>query len=130
MKSARHAEFCGPLPSRGSSITPALRHRRRWPEIVDGIAADRGITTVEQVTERWQLGKRTLQRLFDEYVGVWPRWVISRYRLHLAIERLCADGPADWAQLALELGYFDQAHFIRDFKALVGRPPAAYVRGR
>jgi AraC-like DNA-binding protein len=101
----------------------------RVGEIVDGIAADRGITTVEQVTERWQLGKRTLQRLFNEYVGVGPKWVISRYRLHEAIERLSGDGPEDWTQLALELGYFDQAHFIRDFKALVGRPPAAYVRG-
>jgi AraC-like DNA-binding protein len=97
-------------------------------EIVDRIAADRSITTVEQVMERWQLGKRTLQRLFNEYVGVGPKWVINRYRLHEAIERLAGDAPVDWTQLALELGYFDQAHFIRDFKALVGRPPAAYAR--
>jgi AraC-like DNA-binding protein len=101
----------------------------RVGEIVDGIAADRGITTVEQVTARWRLGKRTLQRLFNGYVGVGPKWVINRYRLHEAIERLAGDAPADWTQLALELGYFDQAHFIRDFKALVGRTPAAYVRG-
>jgi AraC-like DNA-binding protein len=115
--------FAGRLPPPDPDVD-------RVGEIVDGIAADRGITTVEQVTERWQLGKRTLQRLFNEYVGVWPKWVINRYRLHEAIERLAGDGPADWTQLALELGYFDQAHFIRDFKALVGRPPAAYVRGR
>jgi AraC-like DNA-binding protein len=101
----------------------------RVGEIVDCIAADRSVTTVEQVMDRWQLGKRTLQRLFNEYVGVGPKWVINRYRLHEAIERLAGDAPADWTQLALELGYFDQSHFIRDFKALVGRPPAAYVRG-
>jgi AraC-like DNA-binding protein len=69
-----------------------------------------------------------LQRWFNEYVGVGPKWVINRYRLHEAIERLAGDLPVDWTQLALELGYFDQAHFIRDFKALVGVPPAAYVR--
>jgi AraC-like DNA-binding protein len=92
------------------------------------IAVDRTITTVEQVLHRWRLGKRMLQRLFNEYVGVGPKWVINRYRLHEAIERLAGDPPKDWTQLALELGYFDQAHFIRDFKALVGRPPAAYVR--
>jgi AraC-like DNA-binding protein len=101
----------------------------RVGEIVDSIAADRAITTVEQVMERWQLSKRMLQRLFNEYVGVGPKWVICRYRLHEAIERLAGDAPPDWTQLALKLGYFDQAHFIRDFKALVGRPPAAYVRG-
>ena len=100
----------------------------RVGEIVDIIAVDRSITTVEQVMERWQVGKRTLQRLFNEYVGVGPKWVINRYRLHEAIERLADNPPTGWTQLALELGYFDQAHFIRDFKALVGRPPAAYVR--
>lgn len=100
----------------------------RVGEIVDSIAEDRSITAVEQVMERWHLGKRMLQRLFNEYVGVGPKWVINRYRLHEAIERLTGDSPVDWTQLSLELGYFDQAHFIRDFKALVGVPPAAYVR--
>jgi AraC-like DNA-binding protein len=35
----------------------------------------------------------------------------------------------DWSSLALDLGYFDQAHFIRDFKALVGRTPGDYGVG-
>jgi AraC-like DNA-binding protein len=109
-------------------VPPADPDVDRVGEIVDAIAVDRSITTVEQVTERWRLGKRMLQRLFNDYVGVGPKWVINRYRLHEAIERLAGHPPADWTQLALELGYFDQAHFIRDFKALVGRTPAAYVR--
>lgn len=113
------------LGARLPSLDPNVE---RVGEIIDAIAEDRSITTVEQVMARWQLGKRTLQRLLNEYVGVGPKWVINRYRLHEAIARLAGDPPADWTQLALELGYFDQAHFIRDFKALVGRPPAAYVR--
>lgn len=100
----------------------------RVGEIVDTIAVDREITTVEQVLERWSIGKRTLQRLFNDYVGIGPKWVINRYRLHEALNRLAEGGDVDWVQLALELGYFDQAHFIRDFKALVGRPPAEYAR--
>jgi AraC-like DNA-binding protein len=75
------------------------------------------------------LSKRPLQQLFNEYVGVGPKWVINRYRLHEVIERMAAQGPVSWTELALELGYFDQAHFIRDFKALVGCSPAAYMRG-
>jgi AraC-like DNA-binding protein len=39
-----------------------------------------------------------------------------------------SEGAADLAGLALDLGYADQAHFIRDFKRLVGRPPAGYAR--
>jgi AraC-like DNA-binding protein len=71
---------------------------------------------------------RQLQRLFKEYVGVSPKWVIQRYRLLDAAERVAAGTIVNWADLALELGYADQAHFIRDFKGLVGRSPAEYAR--
>lgn len=109
-------------------LPPADPQVARAGDIVDGIAADCGITTVEQVLERWRSGRRSLQRLFNEYVGVGPKWVINRYRLHEAVERLAQGGDVDWARLAQDLGYFDQAHFIRDFKALVGRTPGDYVR--
>jgi AraC-like DNA-binding protein len=102
---------------------------KRAGEIVDAIAEDRSITAVEQLHCRWDLDKRALQRLFQEYVGVSPKWVISRYRLHEALERLTKEPTVDCATLAQQLGYFDQAHFIRDFKAMVGCSPAAYARG-
>jgi AraC-like DNA-binding protein len=97
--------------------------------IVDTIAADRSIVRVEQLVDRYGLAARKLQRLFREYVGVTPKWVIQRYRLFEAAERL-SSGEADGAALAQELGYFDQAHFIRDFKAMVGQTPQAYARTR
>ena len=112
----------------GLRLLPDDPQVARVAEIADAVAIDRDITTVEQVLERWGIGKRTLQRLFNDYVGIGPKWVINRYRLHEVIERLAEGGVVDWAQLALELGYFDQAHFIRDFKALVGRSPAEYAR--
>lgn len=96
--------------------------------VVALIVGDRRITRVDQVVERAGIGKRTLQRLFSEYVGVSPKWVIQRYRLHEAAERLGAGHAVSLAELALDLGYFDQAHFARDFKAIVGRPPATYAR--
>jgi AraC-like DNA-binding protein len=61
-------------------------------------------------------------------VGVSPKWVIQRYRLHEAAERLTADPSIAQSALASDLGYSDQAHFIRDFKSLVGTSPAAYAR--
>jgi AraC-like DNA-binding protein len=98
--------------------------------IVDQVVADRAITKVDHLVERTGMGKRRLQRLFAEYVGVSPKWVIQRYRLHEAVERLAADlADLDLASLARELGYFDQAHFVKDFKALVGRPLRRYAAG-
>jgi AraC-like DNA-binding protein len=98
--------------------------------LVGCILQDRSIKTVDNLVSQTGIGKRTLQRIFNEYVGVNPKWVIRRYRLHELIERVHSDydDPADWAQLALELGYFDQAHLINDFKSIVGYSPIQYQR--
>ena len=101
----------------------------RVTEIVYAMAKDRGILKVQDIVDRYGLNKRTLQRLFAKYVGVSPKWVIQRYRLHEAAEQLAAaDGLASQTAIALDLGYSDQAHFVRDFKAIVGVSPAAYAR--
>jgi AraC-like DNA-binding protein len=92
------------------------------------IAEDRGITRVDQLAQEFHTTTRQLQRVFGAYVGVSPKWVIQRYRLLEAVERVAAGSEVDWADLALELRYADQAHFIRDFKKLVGRSPADYAR--
>lgn len=84
------------------------------------------ILRVEDLCAHAGYSKRTLQRLFREYVGVTPKWVLQRVRLHEAAERM-ADGERDWPRLAVELGYFDQAHFIKAFKAVIGRSPAEYA---
>jgi AraC-like DNA-binding protein len=108
--------------------TPSDPNVERVSNIVDEIAEKREIVSVEQVVELGCLGKRTLQQLFSSYVGVGPKWVINRYRLHEAVERLQAGAHINFSELAMELGYFDQAHFIRDFRKLVGCTPAAYAR--
>jgi AraC-like DNA-binding protein len=98
----------------------------RVADIVEQIAADRTITRVETVAGNSGLTVRSLQRLFSRYVGVSPKWVINRHRLHEAIDRLAKGETVDWTHLAFELGYFDQAHFIKDFKAIIGRTPGEY----
>lgn len=92
------------------------------------IADDRRLTRVEQLVDEFGVGLRQLQRLFSEYVGISPKWVIQRYRLLEAAERIPTRAHSNWAELALDLGYADQAHFIRDFKRFVGRSPAEYAR--
>lgn len=100
----------------------------RIARIVDQIIDDRALTQVEEVARRLHVDKRTLQRLFKQYVGASPKWVIRCYRLQEAAGRLAGGEVMNWPRLALELGYFDQAHFIKDFKAMVGMPPAEYAR--
>ncbi len=84
--------------------------------------------TVQDLVDRYALNKRMLQRLFAKYVGVSPKWTIQRFRLIEAAEELASGESISQSQLALSLGYSDQAHFIRDFKSIVGVSPAAYAR--
>ncbi len=96
--------------------------------IVDGVVDDLELHSADELARRFGLGLRALQRLFGDYVGVGPKWVIQRYRLHEAVARVQAGRPVAWAALAQDLGYFDQAHFIADFRKLVGHTPGDYER--
>ena len=99
--------------------------------LLDVIAAmldDRSLLKVAQVEEKCGVGTRSLQRLFERYVGVSPKWVLSRYRMHDVVTDLDAGYGGSLADLAAKYGWFDQAHFTREFTDLVGVPPGAYQR--
>ncbi|MFC9896015.1 DUF6597 domain-containing transcriptional factor [Nocardia sp. NPDC127579] len=97
-------------------------------EIIAAMADDPELTRVDQVTDLFDIPIRTLQRLFRRYVGAAPKWVLRRYRLQDGADLLAKGRTADLAALAVELGYFDQAHFSREFAAEVGMPPLEYAR--
>jgi len=100
-------------------------------ELAELITSDQGLCRVAQLAEVSGLTERRLQRMFADYVGVSPKWVMRRARLHEAALRAEAGGAAavNWAALAAELGYADQAHLTRDFTATIGVPPTRYAAG-
>jgi AraC-like DNA-binding protein len=116
-RQADHA-FLTKLPERDAQAELADR-------IVQTTMNDRSILKVEQLCEQTGLSIRQLQRLFHKYIGVSPKWVIKRFRLQEAAERL-EQGEIQLADLAMQLGYFDQSHFIKDFKSVIGQSPEAY----
>ncbi|MET0135507.1 MAG: helix-turn-helix domain-containing protein [Kibdelosporangium sp.] len=95
--------------------------------IVSRVAAGPEIVRVDALASQFELTVRQLQRLFAEHVGVSPKWVIRRYRLHEVTTRMAAGASIDWAGLAADLGYADQAHFTRDFTAMFGESPTRYA---
>lgn len=97
-------------------------------DLVQRIRRENNIKSVADLAGLSGFSPRALQRIFREYVGATPKWVIRRFRLHELVEVLNAGRRPDWAQVALDLGYFDQAHLINDFKAIVGQPPDQYHR--
>lgn len=97
-------------------------------ELAELVRTDRSLLRVDALARAGGLSVRSLQRLFSTCVGVGPKWVILRHRIHGALRRAGSDPEPDWARLAADLGYSDQAHLVRDFTATVGVPPAAFAQ--
>lgn len=95
-------------------------------EVVADMLADPTLLTVTEVADRHGVTVRTLQRLFTHYVGVGPKWVLARYRMHDAVAELHDGWDGTLTDLAVRHGWYDQAHFTRDFTALVGVSPGEY----
>jgi AraC-like DNA-binding protein len=82
---------------------------------------------VESVAERLGVTARHLRRAFTKSVGIGPKEFARTVRLQRAV-RAAAATSNDWAQIAADAGYYDQAHLIADFRELVGLTPGAFLK--
>ena len=112
-----------------------LRRRLRpTPDTEDALVAcdllrrEDGLLRVDQLATAMDRSERALQRLFKAQVGAPPKFVIRRHRLQEAAVRLERGDALSLADLALDLGYADQAHFARDWKTAVGQPASRFAR--
>jgi AraC-like DNA-binding protein len=111
-----------------SALLPVDEEGQLVNAIVEQVENDSDVQSVRQIVERFGMNERSLQRLTARRIGLSPKWLVQRRRLHEAAELLRAGDPPDLAQLALQLGYVDQAHFGRDFRTVTGLTPGRFVR--
>jgi AraC-like DNA-binding protein len=106
-----------PVDEQGLLVNRLVTWLRDHPEVtrVDEVAAELGMT------------ERSLQRLVVQRIGLSPKWLLQRRRLHDAVEALKAGGTG-LADVAATLGYTDQAHFTHDFRTVTGMTPGEYLR--
>jgi AraC-like DNA-binding protein len=95
--------------------------------LVDRIRDDDRLHRVDQVIQQSPWSARTTQRVFRRYVGVPIKWVLCRYRLQQAALQIESHPDVDFADLAVRLGWYDQAHFINDFRSMLGSTPGEYA---
>ncbi len=95
--------------------------------LLDRVRDDQLLHRVEQVMSLSPWSARTTQRVFRRYVGVPVKWVLCRYRLQHAALEIETEPSVDFADLAVRRGWYDQAHFINDFHAMLGCTPGEYA---
>lgn len=101
--------------------TPSGQLARRAVRLLEG-----GEVRVESVAARLGVTTRHLRRAFTENVGIGPKEFARTVRLQRAL-RMAATS-CDWARIAADAGYYDQAHLIADFRQLVGLTPGAFFK--
>lgn len=91
------------------------------------ILASRGVIPINQLVRELDISQRQLSRKFKEWIGITPKKFCSIVRFQNIVFELnkSADNLSniDWLDIALENGYYDQAHFIREFQKLYGKTP-------
>lgn len=116
-----------------ATLRAAWRGRARHPAVVfalDAFLRRPDVTRVGDVTDAVGLSPKRFIERFKAEVGVTPKRYCRLLRFQGAVRRAHADPDLDWTEIAVGSGYFDQAHFIRDFRDFSGLTPSAYAAGR
>jgi AraC-like DNA-binding protein len=128
-----------PSPAQKLSTLDVLLQRRvcermsRTPlvDVAIRLLGHRGLSVAECARQAG-VSERRLSQVFREEVGLQPKmwWRIQRFQA--ATSDLYAGADLRWAELALQCGYYDQSHFINDFRSFSGINPGTYsqLRGR
>lgn len=83
--------------------------------------------TISDVSERTGLSRRRFIQVFSEEVGLTPKRFCRVRRFQKVLGLVQMEQRVEWGKMALECGYFDQAHFTHDFRAFSGLTPTAYL---
>ncbi len=87
---------------------------------------DTEVSDVAILADRLQMGRRTLERLCGRYFGFPPKMLIRRQRFLRSLARFMLQPRDNWSK-ALDVQYYDHAHFVRDFRSFMGMTPTEYA---
>ncbi|MDX2068453.1 MAG: helix-turn-helix domain-containing protein [Haliscomenobacter sp.] len=93
---------------------------------IEILVSQAGQVKVEEMAEKLNINRRKLERKFSINVGLSPKQLSKIIRLQTALKQLNQNTELSLTELAYQSGYFDQSHFIKDFKAFTGISPKQF----
>jgi AraC-like DNA-binding protein len=109
------------------SLVPDREHPCVRPTL-EKIMQTRGQISVESLATRLGTSRRSLEMAFQREVGASPKMYCRITRFRQVFDALSKNGPSvNWIQIALDSGFFDQPHMIRDFRQFAGAPPTSFL---
>lgn len=108
-----------------TSFIPACCEVRHLVSILEYARYKHGLTCINEIVERFNINRRKLERLFSAHLGISPYHYLKILRFNYTLKRIALGHSV--IDAAIECGYYDQAHFIKDFKHIIGYSPANYL---
>ncbi len=99
----------------------------RFMRMLRQIYAQHGQISVEQLAKQEQISARHLHRMFEAFLGIGAKKFSRIIRFQHILGQMLSDRPNPFIDLALDHGYFDQAHFINDFRQMFGKAPSSAI---
>jgi AraC-like DNA-binding protein len=93
------------------------------------IENSKGQIKAQNIAQEVCLGIKQFERTFSKYVGIAPKKFASIIRFQNVIQ-MNSKGKRSLSQIAVDNGYYDQSHFIHDFKSLTGLTPKAFFNDK
>lgn len=101
------------------------RKTSKTREAVELILEKKGLLDFEQLESKTGLSSRQIERVFKKEVGLTPKFYSRIIRFNYIFE-VMKNEKDSWVKTALQSGYFDQSHFIKNFKEFTGEEPSSY----
>lgn len=86
--------------------------------------------SIKEISEKVGYSQKHICKIFKENVGVTPKTFLKIIRFQKAIQQIEQQHFVDWSQIAFDCGFYDQSHFIADFKRFSGFTPSEYMKQR
>ncbi|MGK5681415.1 helix-turn-helix domain-containing protein [Actinoplanes sp. URMC 104] len=99
-------------------------------EMATAVAATGGAAPIGEIGLAARASSTYLAKRFKAVVGVTPKRLARSYRFTFTVLALDVAAPIDWGAVAAGAGYFDQAHFVREFREFTGLTPTRYAEVR
>jgi len=80
---------------------------------------------LDDILEKTKLSERSLERYFRKHIGLSPKFYCRVIRFSHIFRLVSCDNP-NWSEISLQAGFYDQSHFIKNFKEFTGEEPAKY----
>ncbi len=97
---------------------------------VQQIMAKPDQSSIMSIAQKVGYTQKHVIKLFREHVGLTPKSFLKIVRFQKALQEIELTKTIDWTRVSFESGYYDQSHFIQDFKQFSGFTPTQYLQSR